>query len=401
MRKFKFIVCSVAAVLVLTGCKTTPKGSSAEPEPTPELPAGELPEGGTLVDIKTAEGKQTVYNEVIALIDAYTAPETEFTAIGLKSETKNVNVDAKAKIEAVDEEITVVDAEAHIKDFGLTLEAKVAGDDEAWGAEANLDINGEISAKGTVLIEENKKLKLDDKLNFDHVGADAWLTNGNVYVNADGQGLRDLLEQAKPIVAKILPYISEGVPVGTTIDLNAIVDAMCGEERHFYIPLDLDTEKVNPIALINAIQIDEEDKPTAEQWAEVAGYLEQIPFISFQTYADGRFGVALDVSLEGFLDFAEQMELEIDEEIFDMIPEANLKVAVLLRANGLLDSVSIAANAKVDVAMEEDGLLYDIEGSASLEEVLTATYNDEVTVNIPSAEVLATYEEFNPDVLGD
>ena len=105
--------------------------------------------------------------------------------------------------------------------------------------------------------------------------------------------------------------------------------------------------------------------------------------------------------INDFTKTAEQMELEIDEEIFDMIPEANLKVAVLLRANGLLDSVSIAANAKVDVAMEEDGLLYDIEGSASLEEVLTATYNDEVTVNIPSAEVLATYEEFNPDVLGD
>ena len=203
MRKFKFIVCSVAAVLVLTGCqKGDSKDSQPGPDPIPVVPAGELPEGGTAVDIKTAEGKQTVYNEVLSVIDAYTAPATEFTAIGIKSETKNVNVDAVAKVQSFETEdpITLLDAEAHIKDFGLTLEAKVAGDDESWGAEAALGINGEISAKGTVVVdpETDKKLKLDETLNFNDVGAQAWLTDGNVYVNADGQGLRDLLNQSWP-----------------------------------------------------------------------------------------------------------------------------------------------------------------------------------------------------------
>ena len=398
MRKFKFIVCSVAAVLVLTGCQKGNKNDPTPgPQPEPELPAGELPEGGTALDITTEEGKQALYNEVMAVIDAYTAPEQEFTAIGLKSETKNVNVDATAKVEA--EDMTVLDAEAHIKDFGITIDAKVGGDDESWAAEAGLDINGLISAKGFMIMDEGKKLKLDDQLNFDHVGAQAWLTNDNVYVNADGEGLRDLLEQAKPIVAKILPYVMEGIPAGTVLDLNAILDSMCGEDRHFYIPLDGATEKFNPIALINVLDIDEEDKPTAEDWAEVQEVLEQIPFLSFQTYADGRFGIALDINMEQFLAFAEAMDLELEEEIFDMIPEANLKVAVMIRANGLLDSISIAADAKVDIQIEDD-VLANIQGSASLEEVLTLTYNDEVSFNIPSDEVLAEYVEFDPDALG-
>ena len=411
MRKFKFIVSSIAAVLVLSACSGAGKGSQpvepsgSEVPPEPVLPVGELPEGGVALDLSSAAGKQTVYNEVMAFIDAYTAPETPFTGFGLKSQTQNVNADATLKIDEIDEEtgksVSYIDGEAHIENFGATIEAKIAGDDESWGAEASVDINGKIAAKANVLIDEekNKRLKLDEQLAFDHVGAQAWLTGTNVYVDASGDGLRQLLEDAKPIVAKVLPYIAD-VPAGTTLDLNAIFDAMGGEDRHFYIPLDEDIEKVNPIALVNYLQLEEDDKPSKEEIEEVLEYLAQIPFLTVQTYEDGRFGIAVDVDMEQFIEFAETMDLDLDEDVFDMIPEAHLKVAIVIRPNGWLDSISIAAEATVDYVEEHKDERVELKGHAYLEEIITASYNDEVTVTIPSADELAEYQLFDPEVLG-
>ena len=398
MKKFKFIVCSVAAVLAISACTGGNKKNK-------ELPAGELPEGGTVVDIKTEQGKADIYNELMSVIDAYTGGE--FTAIGLKSETKNVNIGAKVNVKEEQEEgdpIQIVDVDASLTNFGATIEAKIAGDDESWQGQVSLSgLSGDLKAKVDAMVDEDATISIDDSLSFKDVGAEAYLTGSAVYVDASGAGLRQLLTDAGPIVNKVLKQ-SGLLPVGgVSIDLNELIDGFTGAERKFYIPVDL--SGFNPIALLNTIQMDDEDKPSEADWLNTAAVIEQIPFIEFKSYEDGRFGIGTHVTKQGILDvvakIGDEDDVEDVTESLQVLPELDVKAALVIRANGLIDSLSIGGSFKLDIQDEDDGTLTDAKVSASLEERLSLMYNDEVKLSIPSQEVLDTYQQLNTEALGD
>ena len=352
MKKFKFIVCSVAAVLAISACTGGNKKNK-------ELPAGELPEGGTVVDVKTEQGKADIYNEVMSFVDAYTGGN--FTGIGLKSETKNVNISAKVNVKQEVEEgdpIQIADVDASLADFGATIEAKIAGDDESWAGQISLSgLTGKLTAKVDAMVDEDVTISIDDSLSFNNVGAEAYLKGEAVYVDASGAGLRQLLTDAGPIVNKVLKQ-SGLLPVGgVSIDLNELIDGFTGAERKFYIPAELGS--VNLIALLNKIEMDDEDRPTMEEFnTEVFPVLEQISFLEFKSYEDGRFGIGAHVTKQGILDLVAKLgdedAVEDATEALQVLPELDVKAALVLRANGLVDSLSIGGSFKLNIEDEDD-----------------------------------------------
>ena len=376
MKKFKFIACAIAATLALVGC-----GNKKD------LPAGELPKGGTAIDVSTEQGKADLYDNVSKVVNALS--ETEFNAIGLKSETKNLNLDVNADVVEDGGNIKV---EASLHKAGVTLEAKVKGDKEAWYGQASISgLKGELAAKVNAPIEETT-LNIDEKLSFKDVGADLYLKNNTLYGDVSGKGLRNLLTDAQPIVKRVLKQIPQ-IPAGMSIDLNELVDQMTGEARKFYVP-NIEMSNFNLFALLDGM---EPELPTAEEWAQAAAVIEQLPFLSFETYKDGRFGIAAHVTKEGIMKLEETFE-DMNLEGFDKVVDSlDVKAAVMFKANGMVDFLSLGGNAKIVIdepAETEGGDSTHVEVTLGLEEKLSLTINDEVKMSMPSDEELAKYVQF-------
>ena len=389
MKKFKFIVCSMIAALALTGCGGAKK-------------AGVLPSGGKTVDLSTEEGVAALKDNLGRFAEAY--KNMEIYALGLKSETKGLNASVKGTVEGLNLDVS-------LKGFNLDLEAKLGKDGEADAETGFAPVKGQFglsnfagtlaaSVKGVLPMdydedEEPIELDLSETLKIEKSKADVYLVGNRVYVDASDKGLRKTLDNASGVVNDVIENLPAGlVPSeisAVSIDVNKLVDQWFGKERKCYF--EFDPENQLTTSLFSIFQ--EIPVPEDEDVAEAAAIINQLGFIKFVTYTDGRFGFQADVTKEALAKFAE--EEEDIAAMLEVIEKLDVHAAVLFNKDGLLSEASLSADvqahyvqeAEVKEAAEEP--IVDLAISAKVSEFLSLQYNDAVKFSIPSEAELAKF----------
>lgn len=401
MKKFKFIICSMIAALALTGCGGAKK-------------AGVLPSGGKTVDLSTEEGVAALKSNLEKTTEAY--KNLEIYALGLKSETKGLNVDAKGSVYGLN-------IDASLKGFNLDLEAKLGKDGEPAEGEEFAPVKGQFgisnfagtlkaSVKGNLPLDEDADpvaLDLSETLKIEKSKADVYLLGNKVYVDASDKGLRKTLDNASGVVNDVLENLPEGlVPAeisAVSIDVNKLVDQWFGKERKCYFEYDPEDQLTTSIFSI----FESIEAPDDEDVAEVAAVINELGFVKFVTYSDGRFGFQADVTKEALAKFAETEEDVA--EVLNYFDKLDVHGCALFNKNGLLVEASVSADVKAHIVVAEEeeepegGELHegalarreaaqpdvDLVINGKVSEFLSLQYNDEVKFSIPSEDELAKY----------
>ena len=361
MKKIRLIVCSAIAALLLAGCS----GKKA----------GQLPSGGKKVDVTTEAGQETIKNEVQKLAKAYA--ETEFTALGAKLQVKNTSASVKGNAEEVE-------LDCSLKKFQATAEAKLGNNQ----LEAHIkDVGGEAAVKLHIPQDDDKAIDLDDSVKFSKVGADGYVLDGKLYVDYSGKGLRNLLNDASPIITKVINQ------PGVKIDANDFIDNLTKiESRKAYIEVPEFEVKPSDISSLLKFEV-----PSEEEWNDIFKVMEDAgDMLEVRTYSDGRFGVALNVTKDKLVALAEKEGGE--KEMFDMFEKLDVKVAVVINKDGLLTSASAAGDVQFTIEekpYDEGDLGTKLDIAIKAEVFLDITYNDDVKFNFPKEAELEKFEKLD------
>lgn len=399
MKKTNLLIFSLSTALMLTACNTNKKNKSSNSEPVDE---------GTVVDVTNADGKAAFKERAEKVIAGY---DQEFSAYGFETKVRDVSLQAAGTVKVeIDDEEGEPTGEYLNNSFDVSLGASLdlgAGiakaEDDIIGHAYVSDLSLDATAKGHAELSEEMKFDFDEKLNASGVGADAYLTNDNIYIDYSSGANRTAINSASNIVNDILTLM--GIGEYAKMDLNQMLDDTTGAPGRkiaFEDVVEIPDEIFTPIKSMRDEGVD--FTITGEALDEVANFFRQYTFLEFVTFKDGRFGLRANITKQDlgmfvtlFVADAETAQ-QVTAVINQIVSKFSINAGVYFTKDGLLNNTELSFDvaAMLPEMQVGDGTYLSLSKAALSGSVTTdVLYNSDVKFNLPSAEELATYVVLN------
>ena len=428
MKGKKLLILAAFASLTLAGC-----GGNAN--------NAQLPAGGKNIDLKTDEGVATLKARVNGLADNYT--KFEFKALGLQSETKNVSFGVNGKLNT---NFGNFEGKVGLNNVGASLNLAIgseAGEAEGQttlaGALTLGGVTGNFTIDGTYQQPSSEdKIPVNRSLDFTGAKAAAYIHKGNIYLDGSDQGVLDLLDRTAGFANNVIgdldlsPLALAALAKGLGFDFSKILskDFKSFDFKTPYVEL-LNSGKVyisQPIlsyinfdavsailsSFFDSLQQKDEETQQSQLDQFVTGLLtinDLFPGLTVKEYGEKGIGLQIDVNKESLKtlavkvapeDYTQEQIDEIKARVDKYFTSCDFTASVYVNDKALLESVAVYCNVEANVQLGKDELqdspisLVDLKVNAHAEEKLTVLYNDDVKLEIPSEEYLATFKEYVP-----
>lgn len=358
MKKIKLLFISCAMALALTGCSK----------------AGQLPPGGKKVDLNTEAGQALLKEKVQKTAEAYKeTPDAvaikasvQSLGLGLKGSTKNefgpVSLDASAVIDGK------VEANFRNSKEKLVANTVISG------------LGADVKLKGSIPVSADKKQEFDTACKFSGVTGKAFYQSENLYVDYSSESVRKALNKVSDLVNDMMKAVS-GEEKPEEMDLNKMIDDATGTSRRKIIV----PTSIQPEEIFDKFKFEYSD----EGFNEAMKVFNEIPFMTFKTYTDGRYGLEADINKDTLLKLirltSDEEDVEKDvKDAEETVKSFKLKAALLFEKAGFLSEASVDADIDLNLGALVNGLL-KVEGSEfdltiKGKAIVDLKYNNDVTV---------------------
>lgn len=383
MKNTKLLVLAAFAALSLSACG----GNGGQK-------SGELPSGGTNVDVSTETGTSELKARLNNVSEAYS--KAAFTSFGIKNEFKNGNADVSFNY------ASMISGKLSAKNFASTVEFNM---DAANASLAIKDVKGALDLDASLKMdEEADPVALKHSLSVEGFNAAAYATDKKVYVDLSSAANRTVIQGFESFAngiftdlglpaSMIAPMIQSmaGIDVSALVGENgfAINDAIdeLVPERKFYVEAGVDIN----VGLINEAMAKAVPAEGLDEFVtEFVTLSKETGAFKFLTYAGKGFGLQANITKESLKALVKATAKEGEEQvdIDSYVKNLDIVASIYFDENALLSKIGFAVDAGIKYSDSETGI--SVEANLKAEDETTISYNS-VSVNLPAATELAKF----------